>query len=45
MLSTSTAAIAPATIRAASAGSNIAVLGVVAVRVAGFVLLGDEPAG
>jgi hypothetical protein len=45
MLSTSLAQPTPLTFRAASAVSITAVLAVVAVRVAGFVLLGDEPAG
>jgi hypothetical protein len=45
MLSTPTAQITRAAIRAASAGTGIVGLAIVAVRVAGFVLLGDEPAG
>jgi hypothetical protein len=45
MLSASTVRVSPVTLRAASAGVVMAVLAVVAVRVAGFVLLGDEPAG
>jgi hypothetical protein len=45
MLSALTAQITPATLRSASAEVVMVVFGVVAVRVAGFVLLGDEPAG
>jgi hypothetical protein len=45
MLFTPIAQVASPAFRAVSAVPDMAVLVIVAVRVAGFVLLGDEPAG